>query len=198
MDIDTIKDEDLVLLIRQKGDSYFLHLQSRYHRYAFKILMELGITMCCAKLLSDEGNYVYIDALNRAVNDYVFGISPFRQYFGKILVRTALNFIRRENGKILSKSTSLDNSVGEADEITFSDVSLYSDPNADPKEVVDAGELIERIVKNIKDKRNSECVREIISLRLRGYTSGEIAVITGYNPKTVRNIVASLKNKLFK
>lgn len=198
IDINSIKDEDLVLLARQKGEKYFNHLLVRYFNYALKVLHEIGTNTGCKKILNDEGNYIYVDAMNRAVNDYVFGIVPFRFYFAKILARTTLNFLKKEKAEFLLRSSSLDNSIFESSTITFSDVTAFSDKNSDPKLKINASDVLNKIGEEIGDKRNTKCMQEIITLRLKGYTASEIAVITGYNSKTVRNIISTLKGKIVK
>ena len=183
MYVSEISDDYLICLYREKNQDAIDLIFERYRKYIYKIIQ--NILKNEIAIYDYEG--IFQDAmiiLIKCLEHYDEESGCFYFFVKKSVERKVYDEIKRV--RMESKILSLDNLKYDNGNVNY--VDCIAEEDNDNKYFSD---LYNRLINKLK-----KCEKEVVDLRLDGYTYVEIAKITNSNKQSVYRKIAKIKNIL--
>lgn len=145
--------------------------------------------------LKQIGMLALLDTIEAFQEEYSNSFSTFFTHCLSAKYMTLLRNATRKKHQVLNSAVSIDQPIKEQEHLYLKDV--IEDPQKNPAEILLVKEQNEHLY-NTMNTYLSDFEKDIISLKLEGYSYQEIAEKLGCNTKQVDNCLYGLKKKVKK
>jgi len=194
MKTNSLSDERLVRLHRQKRINAFFTLYSRYRNYGYSIVCSQLVKFKLLNSLDSEKESIVFDAITQSLKTFDENKGSFKTLFSNICMNMTLKCISKFSRDPLADYVSLDESLKITDEMVFMDSVIINASDDQPNKTSDELKAIKKYYKGHYQRR----ILRMLEMKRDGFSYKEIGNRYQMSSKSVRAIFYRLKIRLDK